>query len=882
MRESVDRLRRSTNASRFSGGVRRGMLRSRTVGVLVIAVFSRPSFALKPGSPALFTDQLVYSSTLGSAPYAPGAQNTVADDLITTGAGGCQLAGFEFDVDGNTDGQGIGSYAVDFQLYDDCPGGLGLPIPGTAGHIDFGSNDRFTATFSVPPNQTVTIPRTVWLAVTFNRDHAGWVGGAPALLGYSDDWFYNPLLGCGFSFGGYPAASHASMNARLFVRGTCPTIHAAYHSRTPRRGTINPGDGLRMADDIMLDGACQMVAYDVAVRGSALYDMDLRLAAATGLPGTIIPGTSRSVQHFGGLVKTLHQDFSPPISLPPIFWFTIAANSTNGRTVVSGLPARFGSSKSGYAILNAGAWESSQFPVDFGDGALEVTILCDGPAALGACCDMQFLDADGEAVCREVPRANCPYPAPGSSLQPAWREGDPCSPDPFNPPCGTAACCRADGSCTNSTESFCAPRGSSWTRGSYCGDPEIACEQFCILSEESCSLPHTTPGCIDPFCCKEICSLSTQAFCCNTAWDAQCASQASLLCGLPPSYDECFAPGNGNGARLIAPGSAVYDADTLNATNHQSDPGFCCNSAGADKKGIGTVWFRFVATATTMRIRTCSSSPPASDSLLQVFEAADASSAQAACATLRSLGCNDDAANCSASGHNSQLCLRNLTVGKTYYAVVAAKDEESRGIYKLTLSASCSDPVPPKCDCPAGVVRWIDPPSGMLDARRPHPRGNSTSLEGISTFLVEGPSGSDRKECWTLCETAIADSSNAVVSATYVAPNQYRLALQRPITAGAVTTLMLAGDPASRGVFYSLPANINGDTASTPADLLDLIDALNGVRFLPWGVFSGDINHSGLLTPADILETIDLLNGVDGFAAWNGADLPDPSPCTGP
>lgn len=824
-------------------------------------------------------DQLVYSNTLSVMTYAPGAGTTIADDIIMTGTGGCQLSRFEFDVDGNSDGQGNGPFAVDFQLFDNCPSSTGQPIAGTAGHIEFGAPGRYTATFAVPANQTILIPRTVWLAVTFNRDHAGWVGGAPALLGYSDDWMYTPFLGCGFSFGGYPSAPHASMNARLYVRGACSPTHAAYHSRTPRLGSFNPGDGLRMADDISLDGTCQMTAYEFAVRGSAVYDVDLRLPATGGLPGLPIAGTSRSIQHFGGFVETLHQDFNPPIALPQNFWLTIAASSTNGRTMVAGRPARIGSTKSGYALLNGSAWQETQFPPDFGDGALEVTILCEGPPAMGACCDMQFLDGEGEAVCREVARANCPYPAPGMELKPAWREGASCSPDPFNPPCGAAACCRADATCTNSTKNFCDPRGTSWTRGSYCGDPGISCPRYCVVSEDSCSIPHNTPGCIDPFCCQKVCSTFNQAFCCTSFWDPGCTAQASALCGLPPSNDECFATDNGNGARLLASGTTA-DADTLNATNNATDPGFCCNGNGSARAGFGTVWFRFVAASSTMRIRTCNSSAPATDSLLEVFEASDASSPEAACGTLHSLGCNDDAAGCSSSGHNSVLCVRNLTVGKTYYVMLAAKSEESRGVYKVSLNSSCTDPAAPVCGCPSGPVHWIDPPTGVADARRPHARGNASALEGILNFIVEAPIGSDRKECWNLCETAITASPNAVASANYVSPGIYTIALQRPITPGAVTTLSLSGDPATRGVFYSLPGNANGDSASTPADLLDLIDALNGIRFLPWDLYSSDINHSGVLTPADILETIDLLNGADGFASWNGAPLPDPSPCT--
>ena len=822
-------------------------------------------------------DQLVYSNTLGTSAVAYGAGATIADDIATTVADGCQLARFEFDVSGDTDGAGTGPFAVDFELFDNCPGTGGQPIAGTRGHVDLPDAGKYTVSFPIPASAQITLPRTVWLAVTFDRDSAGWVGGAPALIGYSDDWFYFPFFGCDFYFGGYPASPHGSMNARLYVRGGCMALHPGYHAKTPRRGTLNPGAAVRVADDIALDGACQMAAYDVTVRGSSRYDIDLRLPGAGGMPGPVIAGTVRSAQPFGSFIRTLRESFNPPIPIPQNIWFTIAAESSIGRTSLAGLPPRIGSSTSSYALLNGPTWELRSFPDSLSNSVFEVTILCAGPAAIGACCDMQFLDADGESVCREVTRANCPYPAPGSALLPAWREGETCATDPFDPPCGTAACCRADGSCVNETENYCAPRGVSWTRGSYCGDPEIACAPMCVLSEEPCSIPHSNKGCIDPFCCAAVCAHSGQGFCCNVAWDASCVSQASQLCDLPPANDECYAPGNGQGARLVSTSTTV-DGDTINATENTSDPGFCCNGV-AGGTGLGTTWFRFVPTGTTVRLRTCTSSAPASDSLLQAFEAADSSTPQRACATLRSIGCSDDATGCSTGQKNSQLCLKNLTPGRTYYVMIAAKNEESRGLYKLSLTTSCSDPAPVKCECPTGIVKWVDPPSGTIDARRPHAQNNASALEGITTFVVQAPLGSDKKECWTFCETGITATPNEVIAASHIESDRYLITLQRPITPGAATTLVLNDDAATRGVFYSHPANVNADTASGPTDLLALIDALNGIRFLPFGLRSGDLDRSGAIAPSDIIEAIDMLNGAQTFTVWNGVARPDPSPC---
>lgn len=848
--------------------------------VLGHAFFAVAGFALAaaPAQNASQVDELVYSNTLGTTAYAYGAGVTFADDITITGGDGCLLGRFEFEVSGNSDGAGAGPYAVDYELFDNCPGAGGQPIAGTSGRVNFPNAGNYTVTHSIPSNIQIPIPRTVWLAVTFDRDSAGWVGGGPALVGYSDDWFYFPFFGCEFFLGGFPGSPHASMNARLYVRPGCPGVHAGYHAKTPRRGSFNPGEGIRMADDITLDGPCQMVAFEMTVRGAALYEVDLRLPAAGGLPGQTIAGSSRSIQQFNSFLRTLRENFDPPIALPPNFWFTVSASSTIGRNSLGGLPPRIGFSNPGYAALNGLIWELRSFPGSQANAAFEVSILCAGPAAMGACCDMRFLDSQGEAVCRDVTRANCPYPAPGIDLQPAWREGDTCDADPFDPPCGASACCLADGTCANATQNFCAPRGVSWSGGVYCEDPEIECEFVCVRSEESCSIPHPSKGCIDPFCCAAVCASSGQGFCCSVAWDAGCVSQAASICDLPPANDECYSPEPGHGARLFT-ASPPGEADTVNASESTSDPGYCCHGELSGGKGLGTTWFRFAATHTTMRLRTCLSSAPASDSLLQVFEAADSSTPQTACATLRSIGCSDDATGCSSGEKNSQLCLRNLTVGRTYYVMVAAKNEDSRGLYRLNLAPSCSDAVPPQCDCPSGPVTWIDPPSGVVDARRPHARNDASALEGITTFLVQAPLGSDKKECWTLCETAIAATPNEVLAAAYVEADRYSITLKRPLTPGAATTLTLNGDPATRGIFYSHPANINADSASSPTDLLVLIDALNGIPFLPFGLHSGDIDRSGMLAPADIIEAIDLLNGASAFAPWNGVARPDPSPC---
>ncbi len=827
------------------------------------------------------TETLVYSNSLGriAVGYGPGA--AVADDLITLSSDGCLLSRYDFQVSGNSDGQGAGPFGVDFALYNGCPHDGGTIIIGTEGFAELPGAGDYQVVVEIPALLDIAIPATVWLRVVFNREHAGWIGGAPALVGYSDDAFDHPQVGCSVNFGGFPAGPQASFNARLFVRDACPATYLSYHSSGPRRGTYNPGKNVRMADDIALqvDG-CEMSAYEFTVRGPAVFDVDLRLpdGGPDALPGFVIEGTQRSFAVNSSRITVGRTEFDPPIAIPRDLWFTISASTTLGRSAITSRPPRVGTSEVHYALFDGTSWSAEEFTGPFFNGSLDFSIYCAGTAPLGACCDMFFLDSEGEAVCRELPRANCPYPPPGSEMLPTWREGDVCGPGVFDPPCGTAACCRADGSCRNYTENECAPGGASWTRGKYCESSDVECDYVCVLSDQPCSLPHPGPGCINPFCCAAVCLQPSGAFCCQVEWDEACVGSAAQFCDLPPINDECVGPGVGEGARLVGVPSST-EGDSIHATQQDSDPGFCCQTETPGAKGYGTVWYRFIATATSARISTCQSNAPAVDSIIQVFSPSDPSSQQAACASLQSIGCNDDAAGCGANGTNSRMCIRGLVPGQPYYVMVAAQSEAARGLYRLRIEAPCTEEPPTPCGCPAGQVQWIDPPNGVVDAGRPFLNSGPLTPMGIDRLTLKAPTGADQLECWDLCETKSLDVPNSVIRVSSQGGGMFSITLGRAITPGAATTITYNGDPTTTGVFISHPANVNGDSATGPVDLLDLIDALNGVRVLPWGLRSGDIDRSGLVAPADILEEVDLLNGAGGYAAWNGTPRPDPATC---
>jgi hypothetical protein len=299
-------------------------------------------------------------------------------------------------------------------------------------------------------------------------------------------------------------------------------------------------------------------------------------------------------------------------------------------------------------------------------------------------------------------------------------------------------------------------------------------------------------------------------------------------------------------------------------------------------KGYGTIWFKWVQPAglTTAGISTCTSNSPALDSIVQVFAASDHTSPQAECNSLIPLACNDDFTNCGSSQRKSRLCLRDLTPGATYYIMLAAKTPNHLGQYLVTISTSCSATTPSCPYCPTGMMNFIDPPDGVVDARRPHPPGHPQTPEGIQTIVVHGPAGATRN-CWSVCESPSVEAAIEIAFIEEGPYGTYTIQFDRPITPGSVTFLTYQDDQSwtSVGRFIAHPGNVNGDSAAFATDILDLVDYLNGIIEVPWGPYSADLDRSGIVAPADLITLIDLLNGVTAYHPWWNTELPQATEC---
>ena len=689
-------------------------------------------------------ERLIYSNTLGTFAAPLGAGNLVSDDIATTAPNGCKLRRYEFPVVGKVDPAGVGGpYTVNFALYRICPGSVpaasrpGLIIPPTQGQAVFPDDAPRLITFVAGPN--VSLQTNMWLGVSFSRGNAGVVVGAPAMKGFSADSFDFPGFPCSADLGGFPEQPHASFNVEIYADADCPEAFVGYKDDKPSGSPYSPGQNVVFADDIQLgvDG-CQMIAYEVAIKGVGFYTFDMRLTCE----GPAIPGTEKTYAVGSGTdVRIARLTVNPPVPLPQNSWFSAKVNVANGGVIVAGIQAAIGRTEDVIGVIGDNGCNLINFP-NGPRAALNVSITCAGAPPVGACCDMALLDQNGDAVCREVPGMNCPWPSRFSTLlQPAWVPGAACGADPFPHPCGVAACCYSDqqgDECSNLTQRQCDQTGDltrprQWQRGRYCNEFGQQCvHPDCLGRSGDCTLPrcnfngractggandgqactsngqcasgrcdfcdashcHVGPaccdtcppvGCEDAECCTRVCNYFPDGpYCCEVEWDYLCASLAAEFCEFPPGNDVC------EGARLLVIGPSGFvtaETDSGRATAEAGDPGFGCYKNNPGAQGLQTVWYKFVATQTLAGFSTCNSNPPADDSLLEVFAVGDPSTPQTLCRSLIPIGCSDDSPGCSGSNTNSRVCVQGLVPGNVYYVLVASKFAEAPGTkYRLDIS----------------------------------------------------------------------------------------------------------------------------------------------------------------------------------------------------
>jgi hypothetical protein len=134
----------------------------------------------------------------------------------------------------------------------------------------------------------------------------------------------------------------------------------------------------------------------------------------------------------------------------------------------------------------------------------------------------------------------------------------------------------------------------------------------------------------------------------------------------------------------------------------------------------------------------------------------------------------------------------------------------------------------------------------------------------IGDFTVEViPGPCDDPSCEVPGVVGVTTSGNAAT-----------LELDPPIPPGQ-WTCFTHDETNTRTCLGFLPGDVDGDGTSLAADILRLINCLNGNALCD--EWQCDLDRSGLCAPADILRGVDLLNGADPYEPWLDRSL-DPCP----
>jgi len=211
----------------------------------------------------------------------------------------------------------------------------------------------------------------------------------------------------------------------------------------------------------------------------------------------------------------------------------------------------------------------------------------------------------------------------------------------------------------------------------------------CGESNESCTVPHPTPGCNLANCCVQVCAF--EAACCDIEWDEFCVSVAVDLCGLYVYNCPTGGPSNNcpSGATPIADGETL-PFDTTNA-----DPVAPESDCEGDSSLGPDVWFSYTATASgTVNFSGCDQTDY--DQKMRAYNAGDGNIDYNTLAD-RLIVCGDD--TCGVGGGPTQL---NVAVENgTVYLFAVGGWQFAAGSGTVTLNfipeLSCGDPNAGSC-----------------------------------------------------------------------------------------------------------------------------------------------------------------------------------------
>ncbi len=494
-------------------------------------------------------------------------------------------------------------------------------------------------------------------------------------------------------------------------------------------------------------------------------------------------------------------------------------------------------------------------------------------APLGACCNSSTF------VCFDnVVEAGC------MGLNETWTLGTCAS---LNPPCAepTGACCRSGDQvvdCAQETIAACEGTG-----GTYHGDgvtcAAAACGACCDL-DGTCVDNGVIADCLTGtadfhpgLLCSNVCV--PRGACCvgSTCTDGLALGECEAAFGTYDGDDTACTPGlceigaccSTSGGGVCVEGSTrqqcALDGGTaladVNCDTAQCVRGACCPSDG----------------------QLCRDAQVITDcSVPEDFLAGEACTAcvpRGACC-LPDASCNDllSRAECLNLGGNyvgdttmctpADLCLIGACCdgsGTCDATLSRHACEAGSGTY-AGAGVSCGD------GCGVRSPIDSDPPNCAIDARQPTKpdgsRGGTDTLTMTFDLDAEGlasadfavslvPSGNISPSVFSVVPTA--DPKTVLLVFDFPFPELFWTCV-RHVPSGVSTCI------------GALPADTGGDGLSDAADVVALLDCVSGTSTCQ--LWQCDLNRSGMCTPADMLRLIDLLNGAGAFTASDGATLP--------
>ena len=412
---------------------------------------------------------------------------------------------------------------------------------------------------------------------------------------------------------------------------------------------------------------------------------------------------------------------------------------------------------------------------------------------------------------------------------------DQCPADPHSITPGPCGCGVADSDSDGTYDCFdeCPHDPTKTTLGACgCGVPDLDlnsnstpdCLEICPTSGD-CFASHASPGCSSSECCASICLIDP--YCCNSAWDQVCASQALIVCEQ--------RPGNECQNALTIQGGAALAGTLLDNSGATGD-----DTTGPDCGSISDTideWYSYTADVNGIATATTCSPLTDFDTTLAVYSSCDG--AQIACAAA------------------DAQCIFGSTVtwdvqfGLTYMIRVSAVDDEVGG-FELIVDAEADD-VPSEI---LNITFWYGQNQSFGHVGQPQRQvnllGNVHSIHGVESLsykLNGGPElplsiGPDLRRLYhpgdfnveLFYEDLPAGQNQCIVRAADVRGNVIERAINFSVTHGNVAPLPYSIDWSEASSIHEVAQVVDGKWTITP----------QGVRILEQGydrlIAVGDIS----------------------------------------